>query len=255
MAQPPLCVGRVFRPSLTLIAFGYFGAPPPCALLMRKLPLLFSILIFQFSLSSLQALDKSLFFTLGPKVMLNTDDSAKSAPSPVMYSLGIGGDFTFDNNIFMQAHGSFFTNYYLWNGEHARPAEVENRTATALSALLDLTGGYTFKAGESQKHLLSLAAGLGFFFRYGILSNGVSESDRNRDTGTSVGDDVSDINSDFYSDLKFLYPEFAFSYSYMLSDIWKVGGEFRAYIPIGSFVNGLGADGMIFSLALKLSYK
>ena len=187
--------------------------------------------------------------------MLNTDDSTKSAPSPVMYALGVGGDFSFVNGILLQAHGSFFTNYYLWDGEKAQPAEVENRTATALSLMLDLTGGYTFRLGASKKHLLSLAGGAGFFARYGILSNGVNPSDPNRDIDSTASEDVSSINSTFFSDLNFFYPELALSYSYILSEKWKIGGEFRAYAPLGSLTNGDGLDGALFSLAFKLSYK
>lgn len=220
---------------------------------MKKL--FFSIFIFQLALFSSFALDKSLFFTLGPKLMLNTDSSTKSAPSPTMYSLGVGGDFTLQNSVLLQAHGSFFTNYYLWDGEKAQPAEVENRTATALSAMLDFTGGYTWRVGESKKHLLSLTGGLGFFARFAILSNGVNPDDPNRDTSTKASDDVSSINGTFFSDLNFLYPELAFSYSYILSETWKIGTEFRSYIPLGSLTHGDGIDGMLFSLALKLSYK
>ena len=205
--------------------------------------------------ASSSKIDKSLFFTFGPKLMLNTDDSTKSAPSPTMYSLGIGGDFLFKNGFLLSAHGSFFTNYYLWDGEHSQPAEVENRTATALSALIDLNAGYTWQLGENKKHLLSLSGGIGILARYGILSNGVNSDDPNRDTNSTASEDVSDINGDFFSGLNFVYSELAFSYSYILSTKWKVGGEARTYIPLGSLAGGNGLDGMIFSLALKLSYK
>lgn len=198
---------------------------------------------------------KSLFFTLGPKIMLNTDDSTKSAPSPVRYSFGIGGDFTFANGILLQVHGSFFTNYYLWDGQKAQPAEVENRTGTAFSLMFDLTGGYTFYLSKSKKHLLSPALGLGTLARFAILSNDVDADDLNRETGSKASDDVSDINSDFYSNLNFLYPEIVLSYSYILSENWKIGGEFRAYLPLGSLTNGVGMDGAIFSISAKLSYK
>ena len=187
--------------------------------------------------------------------MVNTDDSKKSAPSPVMYSLGVGGDFTFPNGILLQAHGAFFTNYYLWDGKDAQPAEVENRTATALSMMLDLTGGCKFAFGETKNHLLLFTAGAGIFLRHAILSGGVDSNDPNRDTNTTAGDDVSSINGTFFSDLNFFYPEAAISYSYVLSEKWKIGGEARAYLPLGSLINDKGIDGMIFSLALKLSYK
>ncbi|WP_294428374.1 hypothetical protein [uncultured Treponema sp.] len=239
---------------------------------MRKIVVLSSIFLFSLSFLSAQEepvpseepaesvsffsqIDKSLFFTAGPNLLLNTDSSTKSAPSPVMYSLGIGGDFSFVNGLLLQTHASFFTNYYLWDGENARPAEVENRTATALSFMLDLTGGYTFNLDEGKKHLLSVAGGLGFLFRHALLSNGVDADELNRETGSSAGDDVSDINGTFFSDLNFLYPEFAFSYSYILSETWKAGAEFRTYLPIGALANGHGVDGMIFSLAAKLNYR
>lgn len=205
--------------------------------------------------SSEPKISKSLFFTLGSEIMLNTDDSTKSAPSPVKFSLGAGGDFTFKNGILLQAHGSLFTNYYLWDGEKAQPSEVENRTATALSLMIDLAGGYALKAGKSKKHLVSLAAGLGILVRYGILSGDVDESDLNPETGTTASDDVSSINKDFYKNLNFFYPELALSYSYIATETWKVGGEFRLYAPLGSLINESGIDGMIISAAIKLSYK
>ena len=114
-------------------------------------------------------------------------------------SLGIGGDFILKNNIFLQTHGSFFTNYYLWDGERAQPAEVENRTATALSLMLDIDGGYRFKIGKTKKHLVSVGGGIGFLARYAFLSGDVDSSEVNRVTGSTAGDDVSDINSNFYA--------------------------------------------------------
>ena len=155
----------------------------------------------------------------------------------------------------LQPHASFFTNYYLWDGENARPAEVENRTATALSAMIDLTGGYTWTLGDEEKHFLSALGGIGFFARYGILSSGVDSDAPNRDSSSTAGDDVSEINSAFYKNLRFLYPEFVLSYSYKLSEIWKIGGEFRTYLPLGSLLSGDGLDGMIYSLAVRISYK
>lgn len=222
---------------------------------MKKLTFYFVLFLLQFSAFSAYSFDKSLFFTFGPKLMVNTDDSTKSAPSPIMYALGIGGDFSFSNSITLQAHGSFFTNYYLWDGENAQPAEVENRTATVFSCMLDLTGGYVWKCGISKKHLLNLSGGIGLLARYGILSSGVNDDDKNRDGTSTASDDLSSINDTFFRDLNFFYPEISFTYSYILSDTWKIGGEFRGYAPLGSLMQENSIDSMIFSLALKLSYK
>lgn len=224
----------------------------------------FVFLILQFSLfvtpifaseSFFSEIDKSLFFTLGPKIMVNTDDSTKSAPSPVMYSLGAGGDFIFKNGISLETQLSFFTNYYLWDGEDSQPAEVENRTATALSFMMDFTGGYTFTLGKEKNHLLSVLLGSGILLRHAFLSNGVDSDDTNRATGSKASDDVSNINGTFFSNMNFFYPEISLAYSYILSPVWKVGIETRVYLPAGSLSNDKGLDNMIVSLAAKLSYK
>lgn len=205
--------------------------------------------------SFFSSIDKSLFFTLGPRLLVNTDSSTGSAPSPICYSFGLGGDFLFQNGFLLEGQASFFTNYYLWDGEKARPAEVENRTATALSSMIDLCCGYSWVKGQNQSHYISLMGGTGIFLRYGLLSSGVSGDDPNRNGQSTASQDLSDINSSFYSKANFLYQQIAFSYSYKMSDFWKIGGEFRFYIPVGSIISGDGMDGAMFSLSLKLNYR
>jgi len=193
----------------------------------------------------------NFFLTFGPMVLVNTDSASESAPSPVMYAGGAGFDFFPESSFGFQTRISFFTNYYLWNGEKAKPAEVENRTATAISFLLDLCGG---KKWISGKNSFSLDGGLGFLFRYGILSNGVEERDKNPITGTSAKDDIKDINSDFLDFMNAIYPEIAFSYSRNIFDGWKAGVESRIYFPLASLSSGDGFDNMLFSLSFKLNF-
>lgn len=219
---------------------------------------LFGFFAFLFSFSFLahgfdfkRDFSPSFFLSFGPMVLVNTDSTAESAPSPVMYALGGGLDFFPESSFSFQTKVSFFTNYYLWTGEEAKPAEVENRTATAISFLLDLCGGKKWIFGKNS---ISLDGGLGFLFRYGILSNGVEESDKNPVTGTSAKDDIKDINSDFFDFMNMIYPEIAFSYSRSIFDGWKAGVESRIYFPLGSLSNGGGFDNMLFSLSFKLNF-
>lgn len=193
--------------------------------------------------------EKNLFVTFGPMLMVNTDSTARSAPSPVMYAGGIGGEFFAKHPLTAQTRLSFFTNYYLWDGEMAQPAEVENRTAIALSFLVDLCGQYNWFSGKNQ---FSLGAGVGILARFGLLCDGVEATDKNPLTGSEAGDDVGDINGDFFSGMNFLYPEITFAYTREISPKWKAGVEIRGYVPLGSLVNGNGIDGMLASLALKL---
>lgn len=191
------------------------------------------------------------FLTLGPAVLVNTQSTAESAPSPVMYAAGAGLDFFPESQLDFQSRISFFTNYYLWNGEKAKPAEIENRTATALSLLVDLCGGHSWIFGKNR---ISLDGGLGFLFRYGILSNGVEKSDKNQKTGTTAKDDIKDINSYFLDFINIIYPEIAFSYARNIFDGWKAGFESRIYFPLGSISTGDGLDAMLFSLSFKLNF-
>ena len=121
--------------------------------------------------------------------------------------------------------------------------------------MIDLTAGYTLKLGQKKNHLISAYAGTGFLIRHAFLSNGVDSDDTNRITGSTAGDDVSDINDSFFKNMNFFYPEIALSYSYVLSPLWKAGLETRVYLPAGSFSEGRGVDNMIFSFAVKISYK
>lgn len=193
--------------------------------------------------------DIKFFVNLGPELMINTDSAKKSAPHPVMFSGGVGCDIFADRLINFQPRLNFFMNYYIWDGEDAQPAEVENRTATGLSFMLDLCVGHTWNFGKNSVQAL---VGPGILIRYGILSSGVKSGDLNPITGTKAKDDVKDINKWFFKDLNFLYPEIAVTYMRHINDFWNVGAEFRTYFPLGSLTHGEKFDGAIFSLAIKL---
>ena len=95
------------------------------------------------------------FFAFEPAILINTADSKTSAPSPVVYPLSIGIKWPRDTFVSFVPRLSFFTNYYLWDGSKALPAEVENRTATSLSFLFDLPAAVSFRSGEKDTFELS----------------------------------------------------------------------------------------------------
>jgi hypothetical protein len=192
----------------------------------------------------------SLFLTAGPNVLVNTASSTSSAPSPIMFSCGFGATLFTNKPVQFEPRLSFFTNYYLWNNARALPAEVENRTATVLSFMFDLPAAYTWKYNA---HSFEAGAGLGFLARVGILSNGVSGSDKNRDDSSrTASEDVSDINSYFWSGARFLYPEIFGVWTYDIRSGWKAGLETRLYFPLGSFIAGSGMDAAIISASARL---
>ncbi|MBQ3671495.1 MAG: hypothetical protein II921_08475 [Treponema sp.] len=195
----------------------------------------------------------SFIGTLGPIFTLNTDSSTSSAPSPVAFSGGLGALFFEEKPIFAELRVSFSMNYYLWDGKKARPAEVENRTATVPSFMIDVTGGHMFHFGNNY---LGVAAGIGLLLRFAVLSHGVGEDDYGYtgDSSSSAKDDVSSINSWFYEGSNFFYPEAAITYYRYVSDAMKFGGELRGYFPVGSYSSGDGLDGMKVSLSVKVNF-
>ncbi|MBQ7158285.1 MAG: hypothetical protein IJS09_02510 [Treponema sp.] len=193
----------------------------------------------------------SFLFSAGPALMISTDSTKKSAPSPITFCVGAGGTLFQNMPISFQPRLSFFVNYYLWDGDNARPAEIENRTAIALSFLLDLNA---VKIIRYKNHTFQAGGGLGVLARFGILSNGVDAngSGSNENTSVSNNDDVSSINSWFWSSAHFLYPDIMFCWLYNLPNGWKAGVSANVYVPVGSLADGRGMDGMIIAISGRL---
>lgn len=190
------------------------------------------------------------FFTLGPLLYVNTDSS--SAPSPVKFSAGFGFDFFTDKIISFQPKISAFTNYYLWDGQYARPAEVENRTALALSFLFDLNATHTWRANND---FFELGGGISFLARYAFLANGVEKSDSGSSSTATAGDDVESINSWFYKDLNFLYPNISFCYMHQFTENYSAGLETKVYIPLGALKDGRALDTTLVFFGIKVCIK
>lgn len=187
------------------------------------------------------------FFTLGPSLYINTDKN--SAPSPVSFCGGAGLDLFKSSAISLQPKLSIFTNYYLWNGEYARPAEIENRTAIVFSFLLDIDAVHRWNTG---KNIIEAGAGLSFLARAGMLANGVNSEDSGGTENSTAGKDISSINKWFYKDMNFLYPNLMFSYMRMLESRWLAGFETKLYFPLGAMIDGRALDTMIIFAGIKI---
>lgn len=191
----------------------------------------------------------SPFINIGAAVTLNTESSSSSAPSPVDFAFSFGA--IWPNNAFVsfQPRLSFWMTYYLWNGEAALPAEVENRTATALNFMLDFPAAFTFRFEKCQ---VEAGTGLGFLIRAAPLSRGVSGDDSGA-SGSARGD-RDEIQKYFWSKCRFLYPEFFAAWEYCFGPKIKAGFELRYYLPLGYLVSGRGLDGSIFNISAKLIF-
>ncbi len=188
------------------------------------------------------------FFTLGPSVYVNTGSSKTSAPNPVSFTPGIGFDFFNGKAIGLQTALSFFSTYNLWDGQNARPAEVENREANTINFLLDIDGTKKFTL---DKNIFELSAGAGFLIRYGFLANGVNGDEAGTTSGKTVKDDINSINDWYYTGMNFLYPNVGFCWLRDFEGKWNAGLSLKYYVPLGALMDGRGMDTSIIAISVK----
>lgn len=196
--------------------------------------------------SFFSSIDFLLQFT--PAVYINPESTLVSAPSPIIYPLGIGFLFPKAARFAIQPTLSFFMMYHLWYDGKALPAEIENRTSQTISFLLDIPA--VFQIFASEKSRFQVQAGAALLMRFGILAGGVKESDSGY-TG-SAGSDMDEINSWFWQNARFLYFSLGGSWLYTFTDHLKAGPTMNIYLPAGSFASGEGAQALIISIGLKL---
>lgn len=183
-----------------------------------------------------------------PSVYINPESSQVSAPSPVIYPVGIGFMWPEKAAFSIQPTLSFFMMYHLWYDGMALPAEIENRTSQTLCLLLDVPAVYSLF--QNEKSRFQFSAGLAFLMRFGFLANGVKDSDSGY-TGSASGD-MDKINSWFWQNARFLYVSLGAGWLYSVSEHLKVGPEIKLYLPAGSLISGEGVQAMIVSAGLKL---
>lgn len=191
-------------------------------------------------------------FQLEPGLYLNpgktnSDGQIVSAPSPIVYPISIG--FLWPNYTFLavQPTLSFFMMNHLWYDGMALPAEIENRTTTTLSFMLDIPVVFSL---YFQKFHFQLEAGAGVFMRFGLMATGVEDDDYGY-SGTAA-DDVSAINNWFWKNMNWLYLTTNASWMYHVNDKLKVGPVVNIYFPIGGLIQDGNLQGMIISAGVKI---
>lgn len=201
-------------------------------------------------LNFIQSMDLVLQFEPGLYInpnKYNSEGELVSAPSPVIYPISIGiiwPNYTF---IATQPTLSFFMMNHLWYDGMALPAEIENRTTTTLSFMLNIPVVFSLYLPNNR---LQLGGGIGVFMRFGLRAAGVNDSDSGY-TGTAGGD-VSEINSWFWKDLHWLYLTTSFSWLINVNEKLKIGPTFNAYIPVGTLFKDKSTEGLMISVGFKI---
>ncbi len=191
----------------------------------------------------------SPLFNLGTAITVNTESKLKSAPSPVNFALSVGASWPNNAFVSFQPRLTFWMQYYLWDGENALPAEIENRTAHVLNFMIDIPVAATFRFNSFQ---IETGTGLGILARAAFLANGVKEND----TGASgsAGEDKNRIQDWMWQNGRFLYPEIFAAVEYRITERISAGLEARWYIPLGSLLEGRGLDASILMFGGKVIF-
>lgn len=182
-----------------------------------------------------------------PALYLNTESTLVSAPSPIVYPISIGFLWPAYSKFAIQPSLSFFMMNHLLYDDKALPAEIENRTTTTLSFMLNIPAVFSFFLTNSR---FQVGFGPAVLMRFGLLSPGVKEGDSGW-TG-SAGQDVNEINSYFWKDLHWFYTSLGGSWLYNLTPQLRAGPTINVYLPVGGLISDHDAQAMIISAGIKI---
>lgn len=174
-------------------------------------------------------------FALEPTFIPNNAPAETTMPFAFTVPVTVG--VFWKNNFFISVEPnlSFSMNYYIWDQDSgmAYYAEVENRTALALSFLVEIP--LIFTINVSRKSSLKLSAGVAANLRFGFLAMGVGENEWGT-SGTAKGD-VEKINEWFWKDAHFM--NFGFGLAWMFDvggaeNPIEVGPEVKFRMPMSN---------------------
>lgn len=190
------------------------------------------------------------FVELTPSFMINTESKTVSAPNPAFFSLGVGMVYPNDTFFSFEPSFHFFWNYYLVNNGNVYPAEIENRTATALSFLFNFPAVFSIKPTERSK--MKLSPGAAFLLRIPVIAGGVNATDSGW-YGT-VQDDIDNMGRWFYENGRFLF--LSFNAAWIFEHIEKIsfGPCVAVYFPLIANLIEKNANGMIVQVGLRLIF-
>ena len=182
-----------------------------------------------------------------PALYLNTESTLVSAPSPIVYPISIGFLWPDRSTFAIQPTLSFFMMQHLLYEDKALPAEIENRTTTTLSFMLNIPVVFSLFLDNSQ---FQFTAGPGILMRFGLLSPGVKEEDSG--WSGSAGSDVKKINEYFWNDMRWFYANLGASWLYDLTPQLRAGPTINVYLPVGGLISDQSAQAMIISAGIKI---
>lgn len=200
-----------------------------------------------FDFNSISQYTPDFILQFEPGFYINTESPLVSAPSPIIYPISFGVLWPDTTQLAIQPTLSFFMMTHLLYKDMALPAEIENRTTTTLSFMLNIPVVYSIYLQNSR---FQISGGLGVFMRFGILSPGVKDTDSG--WSGSAGEDVGKINNYFWGKMRWLYLTAGGSWLYNLTPQLRAGPTLNIYVPVGGLISDKTAQAMIISAGIKI---
>jgi len=195
-----------------------------------------------------ESLNADLTYAVFPSMGTNIQYNAAplpSAPSPVLFSFGLGFDLGFYETFAFRPDLQFSGSYYLLQDTSALPASPENRTAYVTSILLDMPVCYIVPIKKTQFYF---GAGLALYIRAAFLASKVPSSEK---------ESVTAINQYFWSNARFLYPSLQLGWDFLTSKDSSFGFNAKILFPLGNAGNSEAyswfQDGII-SLSVRFKF-
>ena len=170
-----------------------------------------------------------------------------SGQSPINFQPSIGVLWPNYSWIAVQPSVSFFYMNHLWYEDRALPAEIENRTSTTFSFLINLPAVFSIILDTSR---FQFSIGPSALLRFATLASGISAED----TGYlgSAAADVEAMNNWFAQGGRWFYISAGIDWLYHLTPQLRAGPVLKANIPLGSLITDKSAQGMLFSIGIKI---
>ena len=191
------------------------------------------------------------------------DNGNKSAPMPILPSLGGGASFTVSDLLAFEASLDIYgTTYdYEYSLKRAVPSNDEFRSAFVVGSILGLQPVFRFRP-KGDAFTIRAYGGLGLDLRlifraYGIKDSEGHTNDGTNYTGYTVGEARKEIASYFWGNGRFIFPFIGGGMDFPVLEGVQLGFDLRLWLPVWRIWSGENLpfrEGFRFGLGFRVTF-
>ena len=210
-----------------------------------------------------QSFFKSLDYSVRFNVLFFLEDNGnKSAPMPILPSLGGGASYALNNLLALELSLDLYgTTYdYEYSLKRAVPSNDEFRSAFVVGSIVSFQPVFRFRP-MGEKFTIRAYLGPSFDLRIIFPAYGIKESEQHTNdgvnyTGHTVGEARKDISSYFWGG-RFVFFVAGGGMDFPLLDTIKLGFDLRLWIPVWRIWTGEElpfVEGIRFGLGFRVTF-